>query len=62
LGSFIESLFFYGGGGADLFFPLGLMFLIPFATPALIGSFVGFALRKVLYKIPNPEAQKPHTG
>ncbi|WP_126456014.1 hypothetical protein [Sulfuriflexus mobilis] len=48
LGSLVKSLFFYSGGGANLFFPLGLMFLVPFTVPALMGSFVGFGLRKAL--------------
>jgi hypothetical protein len=48
LGSLAKSLFFYSGGGVNFFFPLGLMFLVPFTIPALIGSFAGFGLRKVI--------------
>lgn len=47
LGSFVKSVLFYSGGGANMFLPLGLMFLVPFTIPALIGSFLGFGLRKV---------------
>ena len=46
LGDFLKSLFFYSGGGVNFFFPLGLIFLVPFTIPAVIGSFVGSALRK----------------
>ena len=46
LGNFLKSVFFYSGGGVNFFFPLGLIFLVPFTIPALIGSFVGFGLRK----------------
>jgi hypothetical protein len=46
LGDFLRSIFFYSGGGVNFFFPLGLMFLIPFTVPAFIGSFVGFGIRK----------------
>ncbi len=61
-GSFVKSLFFYSGGGVNFFFPLGLMFLVPFTIPALIGSFVGFGLRKALNKTLNPDAQKQRAG
>lgn len=46
LGDFLKSIFFYSGGGVNFFFPLGLMFLVPFTIPALIGSFIGFGIRK----------------
>lgn len=55
LGSLAKSVFFYSGGGANFFFPLGLIFLVPFAVPALIGSFVGFALRKAVDKLRAPD-------
>jgi len=61
-GSFMKSLFFYGGGGANFFFPLGAMFLIPFTIPALVGSLVGFGLQKALSKTLNPDAQKRRAG
>jgi len=48
LGSFLKDVFFYSGGGVNFFFPLGLMFLVPFIVPALIGSFAGFGLRKAI--------------
>ena len=41
-----KDLFFYSGGGANLFFPLGLLFLVPFTVPALIGAFAGAALAR----------------
>ncbi len=44
LGSFIFS----SGGGANMFIPLGMIFLIPFTVPAFIGSFVGSGIRKVI--------------
>ena len=62
LGSLVKSVFFYSGGGVNFFFPLGLMFLVPFTISALIGSFVGFGLRKALNKTLNPDAQKPRAG
>ena len=40
------SLFFYSGGGVNLFIPVGALFLIPFCLPALIGSFAGAGMRK----------------
>lgn len=46
LGSFLKSVFFSSGGGASLFIPLGIIFLIPFTFPAFIGSLVGFGIRK----------------
>lgn len=46
LGDFLKSIFFYSGGGVNFFFPLGLIFLVPFTVPALIGSVVGFGIRK----------------
>ena len=61
-GSFLKSMFFYSGGGANLFIPLGIVFLIPFTLPAFIGSFVGFGLRKALNNTPNNDARKPRAG
>ena len=46
LGAFFKDLFFYSGGGVNMFIPLGILFLIPFTIPAFIGSFVGFGIRK----------------
>ena len=46
LGDYLNSIFFYSGGGVNYFFPLGLIFLVLFTIPALIGSVVGFAARK----------------
>jgi len=46
LGSFINGLVFSSGGGANMFIPLGMIFLIPFIFPAFIGSLVGFGIRK----------------
>jgi hypothetical protein len=50
LGNLLNSLFFYSGGGANLFFPLGLLFLVPFTAAAFLGSLIGFGLRKALSK------------
>lgn len=58
LGGFLRSAFFGGGGGVNFFFPLGLMFLVPFSIPALIGSFAGFGLRKAL----KPDARESGSG
>mgnify|MGYP001612249306 CR=1 FL=1 len=49
LGDFVKSIFFYSGGGINFFFLLGLIFLVPFTIPALIGSVVGSAIRKAKY-------------
>ena len=46
LGDFLRSMFFYSDGGVNFFFPLGLIFLVPFTVPALVGSVVGFGIRK----------------
>jgi len=46
LGSFLINIFFYSGGGANMFVPLGILFLIPFSLPAIIGSFVGYGIKK----------------
>ena len=46
LGSFMKSVLFSSGGGANMFFPLGILFLIPFTLPAYIGSFVGSKISK----------------
>ena len=45
LGSFLKSLFFYSGGGANMFIPLGVIFLILFNIPAFIGSFLAFGIK-----------------
>ena len=47
LGSFIKGVVFSSAGGANMFIPLGIIFLIPFTIPAFIGSFVGFSIGKV---------------
>jgi hypothetical protein len=49
--AFLRDVFFYSGGGANLFFPLGLIFLVPFTLPALIGSFVGAEIRKATRRV-----------
>ncbi|NIQ13039.1 MAG: hypothetical protein GTO02_01105 [Candidatus Dadabacteria bacterium] len=57
LSVFFKDLFFYSGGGVNMFIPLGIVFLIPFTIPAFIGSFVGFSIRKVTIspnKTPRP--------
>lgn len=54
--SLLKSLFFYSGGGANFFFPLGIIFLIPFCFPALIMSFVGAAIQKVFIKLRRRES------
>ncbi len=51
LGNFMKGLLLLSGGGANMFIPLGMIFLIPFTIPAFIGSLVGFEIRK---------ATKPH--
>ena len=48
LGSFITGLLFSSGGGANMFIPLGMIFLIPFTLPAFVGSLVGFGIRKAI--------------
>ena len=58
-GSFLKSMFFYSGGGVNMFIPLGIVFLIPFTLPAFIGSLAGFGLRKVLNNMLNTDARKP---
>jgi hypothetical protein len=62
LGGFVQSLFFYSGGGANLFLPLGLLFLVPFTIPALVGSLVGFGLRWALTKTLSARPQNPRPG
>ena len=47
LGSFIKVVVFSSGSGANMFIPLGIIFLIPFTIPAFIGSLVGCGIRKV---------------
>jgi hypothetical protein len=61
LGSFMKSLFFYSGGGANMFIPLGILFLIPFSIPAFVGSFVGFGIKKATMSLNNTlqPTQKP---
>lgn len=44
----IASMLGYGASGANMFIPLGLMFVVPFTVPAFVGSVVGFGLRKAL--------------
>lgn len=61
-GSFVKSLFFYSGGGVNFFFPLGVKFLVLFTIPALIGSLVGFGVKKALNRMLNSDAQKPRAG
>ncbi len=46
LGSVIKGVVFSSGGGANMFIPLGIIFLIPFTFPAFIGSLVGSRIRK----------------
>jgi hypothetical protein len=40
------TLLFHSGGGANLFLPLGVLFLVPFTIPALIGSAAGALLAR----------------
>lgn len=40
------SLFFHSGGGVNFFFPLGLIFLVPFTAPALVTSLAAAEIRK----------------
>jgi len=61
-GRFAISLFFATGGGVNFFFPLGLLFLISFTVPALVGSCVGFGLRRALNKTLHPDTQTPPAG
>lgn len=53
LSSFLKSLFFYSGGGANMFIPLGILFLIPFSFPAFIGSYIGFGFKKATKSLNN---------
>jgi len=48
---FLKSIFFYSGGGANLFLPLGMIFLIFFCIPALVASLLGSAIRRIIFKI-----------
>lgn len=48
LSSFLKGVLFSSGGGANMFIPLGIIFLIPFTFPAFIGSFLGFSIRKAI--------------
>ena len=51
LSSFMKGVLFSNDGGANMFIPLGIIFLIPFTLPALVGSLIGSGIRK---------ATKPH--
>jgi len=44
--TFIKDIFFYSGGGVNMFIPLGIIFLIPLCLPVFVGSFGGSFLRK----------------
>ena len=44
--SLLASVFFYSGGGVNFFFPLGLIFLLPFTAPALVTSLAAAEIRK----------------
>ena len=45
--SFIKDIVFYRGGGVNMFIPLGVIFLIPFCFPVLLGAFIGsFIIKK----------------
>lgn len=46
LGSFMRDILFYSGGGANMFIPLGILYLIPLSLPALVGSFIGSAVKR----------------
>ena len=54
VGGFLTSLFFYRGSGINMFIPLGVLFLIPFTLPALIGSMAGFGVRKAAQSLNTP--------
>lgn len=58
VGSFLTSLFFYRGGGANMFIPLGVLFLILFTLPAFIGSMAGFGIKKATRSL-SRATQKP---
>ena len=45
-GTLLKDLFFYSGGGANLFWPVGLMMLLPFTVPALLASLIGALIAK----------------
>ena len=49
--AFMKDIFFYSGGGVNLFLPLGMIFLIPFCFPVLLGSFVGSFVMKRYRKV-----------
>ena len=44
---FLISIFFHRGGGANMFIPVGMIFLLGFTFPAFVGSYIGFGIRKV---------------
>lgn len=44
--NFLKNSLFYSGGGADMFFPFGVVFLIPLLVPGFVGSFVGYGIGK----------------
>jgi hypothetical protein len=50
---------FFRGGGANLFIPLGLLFLVPFTIPAVLGALVGSALSKAFDKPGSRDAKGP---
>jgi hypothetical protein len=47
IGIEITNILFNRGGGVDLFIPIGILFLVPFAIPAIFGSFVGFCIGRI---------------
>lgn len=51
IGGYLKDLFFYSGGGVNMFIPLGILFLVPFTIPAFIGSFVGYGARKAIKQL-----------
>lgn len=52
----LKSIFAYSGGGANLFFPLGMIALIFFCAPALVTSLLGSAIHRMIFRL--KEGQK----
>lgn len=53
LGAVAKSFMVGAEGGVNFFFPLGLVFLVAFMIPALIGSLAGYGLRRMSVEKPD---------
>ena len=49
----VDNTFFYEGIGANMFVPAGMILLLIYTTPAFIGTYVGYGLKRLINRASN---------